>query len=152
MMTSGQCIIGAAMNWSVCCPSERVSPSFTTKESIGEWKIFEEVWEHLCCLGATDRLQLGVVLEGVGYECGMVRFKMMGYEIVRLSPLEGCLQIGTPDIGLTLVDSIENGYFLVCDDVGVITDTLRNDVLAFEKIEIEVIDADRNCLWIHLGI
>ena len=67
---------------------------------------------------------------------------MMDDKIVRGSPGKGLSEIGLPIIPFTRIYSVQDSNLFVLYQVGIVCHAFRYGVLAFEKIQIEIIDAN----------
>ena len=72
----------------------------------------------------------------------MVGFHMMDNQIIRPAAVKRLFQVPEPVLPFPTVDGIENGDPFIQDQVGIVGHPLRDDILAFKKIEIDVIDPD----------
>ena len=85
---------------------------------------------------------LRVFLQEGRYAAGMVRLHMMDHQIVRLAAAQGILQVLHPFPGFTGIYGVHHGHPGIQDDIGVIGDSFREDILAFEQVEIYIVYAD----------
>ena len=107
-----------------------------------EGEAVEEVGKHLQGLGAADELHFGISREHVGNERCVVGFHVVRDEIVGLAACKGCCEICLPLVSLAAVGSIHNRYLLILDKIGVVAHAFRHDVLALEKVNVEVVNTD----------
>ena len=72
----------------------------------------------------------------------MVRLHVMDHEVIRLAAFKGLGQVGLPLLALAGVGSVHHGHLIIQDDVGIVGHPFGDDILAFEKVEVEVVDSD----------
>ena len=67
---------------------------------------------------------------------------MVDDEVVGLAVAERLGQVGLPGFALAAVGRVEDGDFLVEDDIRIIGHSFGHHVLAFEEVDVEVVDPD----------
>ena len=107
-----------------------------------EGQALEELRQHLDGLGAGDQGQARESLQRPGDECRVVGLDVVDHQVVGLPAVERFGETDLPHVTLPGVDGVQDGGFPVQDEVGIVGDAFRYDVLALEKVEVEVVDAD----------
>ena len=102
----------------------------------------EELAQHFQGHRSGNERAGGVFLQGFGDERRVVRFHVVRHQIIRRAAVEDFLQIGLPGVGDIGIGRIHYGDFFTVDDVGIVRHSLREDILAFEEVQREVIDPD----------
>ena len=72
----------------------------------------------------------------------MVRLHVVHNKIIRLSIGKSLFQILLPLCGAAGVHGVHDCNLLILDEIGVVCHALLKDVLAFEKVKVEVIGPD----------
>ena len=72
----------------------------------------------------------------------MVGLQMVNHQVIGLAAGEGFGEVVHPLLPFPSIHRIQHRHFLIQDDIGVIRNPFGNNVLAFEQIEVEVIDTD----------
>ena len=83
-----------------------------------------------------------VLRDKISNSTGMVRFQMVNHQVIRLTASESSVQIGKPLAHLVGIHRVRHGNLFVQNHIRIIRHTLGYHVLAFEQIQIAVIDTD----------
>ena len=81
----------------------------------------------------------------------MVRFHVLHHEIGGSAAFEGFFQVGKPFLAFAEVNGIHDGNLLVHNQVRVVRDAVRDDVLAFEQVDVGVIYTDVFDFFCYVG-
>ncbi len=101
----------------------------------------EELLHILEGLGVAHHLHLRIAGRKAGHIGTMVRLHVVDHQIVRLGACQCFGQVCQPLVGSALIHGIEDGGLLVPDDIGVITDTGGNRVLALKQVDGGIVHA-----------
>ena len=102
----------------------------------------EELAQEDKRLRGGDDLDIRILPDEFQDGSGVVRFHVMDHQIVGFPAAEGLLQVRQPFCALAGVDRVHHGHFLVQDNIGIVRHPLGNDILAFKKVEVHIVDAD----------
>ena len=72
----------------------------------------------------------------------MVRFQVVNHQVIRFAPSKSGFQIGKPFIHLVGIDRVGHGNLLFHNHIRIVRHALGHHVLAFEQIQVAVIDTD----------
>ena len=108
----------------------------------GHVDAIEELPEHLDGLGASHKYEAGIGSERPGYERGVIGLHMMYDKIVGFAAGKGLYEVGFPLLALAGVGGVHYGNLFVEDDIGVVGHAIRNYILAFKEVEVQVVDSD----------
>ena len=103
---------------------------------------FEELREHLQGGGRGHKRHGRIFFQHPGHQRGVVGLHVVDDEVVGLALAERLGQVGLPGFALAAVGRVEDGDFLVEDDIGIIGHPFGHYVLAFEEVDVEVVDPD----------
>ena len=72
----------------------------------------------------------------------MVRLHMMRNEIAGCTAVQRLLEVLFPGIGLSRIHRIQHDNFLILNEVRVIAHAFRHNILALEKVQVQVVYSD----------
>ena len=107
-----------------------------------EVRIFEELRHHLDGLGRGNHLHVGVFFQCLGNVSGMVGLHVLHDEVIRCASFEGFFQVCPPVIALAEVNGIHDGHFLIRNQIRIIRNAVRHNVLAFKQIDGGIVHSD----------
>ena len=102
----------------------------------------EELSQHLDGLCARYESDPRISIQYPRHEGGMVGFHVVHDQIIGLAASQGLGEIGLPLLFLADVSSVHDGDPVVKDHIGVVGHSFGYDILAFEKVKVEIIDSD----------
>ena len=103
---------------------------------------FVELEEEVCGLLAADDCRVGIFIEKSHDRAAMVWLHMLEDKVVRLPAAERRRESGHPLPCHARIDSVHHRNPVALDQVTVIAHTFRDNILAFKKINIYVVNSD----------
>ena len=81
---------------------------------------------------------------------GMIRFHMLDDQVIRRPPVQGFLQVAKPFIPEMFFHRVHDGNLIIQNYIGIIGHAQGDNILAFEKIDLMIVDTDIADILCHM--
>ena len=105
-------------------------------------QMLKKLRNHIKSFRIRNNLCFFISVQKVLNICSMIRFHMQNNQIIRLFAIQNFFQILKPFVGRPLVNRIHHGNFIIHNDIGVIGNPFRNNILSLKQVQCLVIGTD----------
>lgn len=107
-----------------------------------ELNIKEELGQHLYRLIGCHNAHLGITHQGATDGTCMVGLKVLHNEVVGFATGQSLIKVIKPLVTLTTIYRVHHRDTLIDNEVRVIRNTIGNNILALEEVDIQIIDTN----------
>ena len=115
----------------VAAERERVA-LFDGQRATFQGDALEELGQHLQRGSRRHERQRRIFLQHLGDERGVVGLHMVDYQVIGGAAFQRFGQVGFPGFALAAVGRVQDGHFVVEDQIGIIGHPFRDDILALK--------------------